>query len=183
MRKLIGGTALVAALTLAPALAMAQGIRYGVGAGLLMPLGDYKTADKMGWVVGADVTKWMTGGMLGVRLEGSYSQTSEASGVTPHSSKIIGGAADLVYAFGMSAAQMRPYVLGGVGYYNVKVAITGGASASESKVGFGFGGGLAFKMGAGSTRLFVEGKWTTVSTTGSSTSFIPIRVGLRFGAK
>jgi len=183
MRKLIGGTALVAALVLAPSLLVAQGIRYGVGAGLLMPLGDYKTADKMGWVVGGDVTKWMTGGMLGIRVEASYSQTKEKTGVTPHSTKVFGGGADLVYAFGMSAAQMRPYVLGGLGYYNVKVALTGGGSASESKVGFGVGAGVAFKMGAGSTRLFVEGKWTTVSTTGSSTSFIPIRVGLRFGAK
>jgi len=183
MRKLIGRTVLLAALTLVPALAMAQGIRYGVGAGLLMPLGDYKTADKMGWVVGGDVTKWMTGGMLGVRVEASYSQTSEASGVTPHSSKIIGGMADLVYAFGTAAKQMRPYVLGGLGYYNVKVDVTGVGSASESKVGFGVGAGLAFKMGVGSTRLFVEGKWTTVSTSGTSTSFIPIRVGLRFGAK
>ena len=49
MRKLIGGTALVAALTLAPSLAPAQGIRYGAGVGLLMPLGDYKKLDKMGW--------------------------------------------------------------------------------------------------------------------------------------
>lgn len=178
MRNLIGRTALAAVLVLAPSVLVAQGIRYGVGAGLLMPLGDYGTADKMGWAVGADVTKWMPGGMLGVRIEGSYSQTSHdgASG----NFKIIGGAADLVYAFGVTAAQMRPYVLGGLGYYNVKESVSG---ASESKVGFGVGAGVAFKMGAGSTRLFVEGKWTTVSTSGSSTSFIPIRVGLRFGAK
>ena len=183
MRKLIGGTALIAALALAPTLAVAQGMRYGVGVGLLMPLSDYETADKMGWVAGADATRWLPGGMLGVRVEGSYSQTSEASGVTAHSTKIIGGMADLVYAFGLSAAQMRPYVLGGLGYYNVKIDVTGLGSASESKVGFGVGGGLAFKMGTGSTRAFVEAKWTTVSTSGSSTSFIPIRVGLRFGSK
>jgi len=183
MRQLIGGAALVAALALAPSLAPAQGIRYGAGVGLLMPLGDYKAADKMGWVAGADVTKWLTGGMLGVRVEGSYSQTSQASGVGAHSSKILGGMAALVYAFGTSADQRRPYVLGGLGCYNIKVDVTGLGSASESKVGFGLGAGLAFKMGAGSTRLFVEGKWTTVSTSGSSTSFVPIRVGLRFGAK
>lgn len=178
MRKLLGGTALVAVAALVPAVLAAQGIRYGVGAGLLMPLGDYGTADKMGWVVGADVTKWMPGGMLGVRVEGSYSQTSH-DGATGND-KIIGGGADLVYAFGTTAMSMRLYALGGLGYYNVKESVSG---ASESKVGFGLGAGLAFKMGAGSTRLFVEGKWTTVSTTGSSTSFIPIRVGLRFGAK
>jgi opacity protein-like surface antigen len=178
MRKLIGGTALVAALALVPALLPAQGMRFGAGVGLLMPLGDYGTADKMGWVVGADATKWMAGSILGIRVEGSYSQTSHdgASG----NFKIIGGMADLVYAFGLPAAHMRPYALGGLGYYNVKESVSG---TSESKVGFGLGAGLAFKMGAGSTRLFVEGKWTTVSTTGASTSFVPIRVGLRFGGK
>src|SRR5437660_12880482 len=100
MRKLLSGTALVAALAFVPSLVVAQGIRYGAGVGLLMPLGDYKTADKAGWVAGADVTKWLSGGMLGVRVEGSYSQTSEASGVGAHATKILGGMADLVYAFG-----------------------------------------------------------------------------------
>lgn len=178
MRKLLGGTALVAVLALVPALMAAQGIRYGVGAGLLMPLGNYGKGDKMGWAVGADVTKWMPGSILGIRVEGSYSQTSHDG--APGNDKIIGGAADLVYAFGLPAAQMRPYALGGLGYYNFKESVTGG---SQSKVGFGVGAGVAFKMGAGGTRIFVEGKWTTVSTAGSSTSFIPIRVGLRFGAK
>ncbi|HMA44100.1 MAG TPA: hypothetical protein VKO86_08795, partial [Gemmatimonadales bacterium] len=79
-------------------------------------------------------------------------------------------------------AQVRPYILGGVGYYNVKIS-AGGVSASESKVGFGGGAGLAFKVGTGDTRLFVEGKFVSVSTSGNSTTFLPIRAGIRFGGK
>ncbi len=154
-------------------------IRIGIGAGLLLPMGTYKDADKLGWLAGADVTYWLTGGMIGIRGELSYSQTSEKSGVTAHSTKIMGGLAEVVYAFGKGSDPIRPYVLGGLGFYNVKVDVSG-VSGSETKIGFGGGAGAAFKLGTGGNRFFVEGKFVSVSTSGASTSFIPIRVGVRF---
>jgi opacity protein-like surface antigen len=159
-----------------------QGIRVGIGGGLLMPMGTYKDFDKLGWLVGGDVTYWLTGSPVGIRGDVQYSQTSEKSGVGAHNTKIIGGLAEVVFALGTQADQIRPYLLGGVGYYNVKIS-NGGASVSESKIGFGGGAGLAFKVGTGSTRVFVEGKFVSVSTTGGSTSFLPIRAGFRFGGK
>lgn len=159
-----------------------QGFRVGVGGGLVMPMGTYKDFDKLGWLVGGDVTYWLTGTPVGIRGDVQYSETSEKSGVAAHKTKIIGGLAEVVYAFGTQAAQVRPYILGGVGYYNVKIS-AGGVSASESKVGFGGGAGLAFKVGTGDTRLFVEGKFVSVSTSGNSTTFLPIRAGIRFGGK
>src|SRR5260370_27402185 len=91
----------------------ASSIRIGVGAGLLLPLSDYKTADKLGWLAGADVTYWLTGGMIGLRAEGSYSQTSHQAPATTGNFKIFGGMADVVWAPRTSADAMRPYVLGG----------------------------------------------------------------------
>jgi opacity protein-like surface antigen len=159
-----------------------QGIRVGIGGGVLMPMGDYKDVDKLGWLVGGDVTYWLSGAPVGIRADVQYSQTSHKNNVDGNS-KVIGGLAEVVYAFGTQADQVRPYILGGVGYYNVKVDVTGFGSASESKVGFGGGAGVAFKAGAGSTRIFVEGKFVNVSTTGGSTTFLPIRAGVRFGGK
>ena len=141
-----------------------------------------KTADKAGWIAGADATYWLASQPIGIRIEGSYSQTSEKSGVGPHKTKILGGGADVVYAFGQTASSARPYILAGLGYYNVKVSVTG-ASVSESKIGFGGGAGVAFKVGTGGTRVFVEGKYMSVSTSGTKTTFLPIRVGVRFGSK
>jgi len=43
--------------------------------------------------------------------------------------------------------------------------------------------GVAFKVGTGGTRIFAEGKYVSVSTTGTKTNFLPIRVGVRFGSK
>jgi len=187
MKRMV--TVVLGALVLGAGSASAQaaaaatgGIRIGVGAGLVLPMGDYKTADKAGFVAGADATYWLANAPVGIRIEGSYSQTSEKSGVAAHKTKIFGGAADVVYAFGQSASQVRPYVLVGGGFYNVKVSVSG-TSASESKFGFGGGAGVAFKVGTGGTRIFAEGKYVSVSTTGSKTNFLPIRVGVRFGSK
>jgi len=128
------------------------------------------------------VTYWLTGGMIGIRAEGSYSQTSEKSGVTPHTTKIFGGMADVVWAPGTSADQIRPYVLGGLGFYNVKVTVSG-TSGSSTKIGFGGGAGVAFKVGTGGTRVFVEGKFVSVSTDLVKTNFLPFRAGVRVATK
>ncbi len=159
----------------------AQGMRFGIGGGLLVPLGTYKDADKMGWLVGADATYWLLGAPVGIRADIQYSQTDSKSGITPsHTTKLIGGLAEAVYAFGKKADAVRPYILGGVGYYNVKIDVTGLGSGSTSKVGFGGGAGLAFKLGPSGARFFVEGKYVSVSTTGGSTNFLPVRAGIRF---
>lgn len=159
------------------AAAATGGVRFGVGAGLLLPLSDYKTADKAGWIAGADVTYWLPSQPIGFRVEGAYSQTSEKTGVVAHKTKIFGGGADVVYAFGQAASQVRPYILAGVGVYNVKV------DSSSTKVGFGGGAGVAFKVGTGGTRIFAEGKYTYLKVSGANLSFFPIRVGVRFGSK
>jgi outer membrane protein with beta-barrel domain len=158
--------------------AMAQGVRYGISAGVLLPMGDYNTADKMGFVGGAGATYWLAGQPIGIRGDLSYSQTSHdgAAGKT----KIIGGMASVVYALNPATAPARILISGGVGMYNVKVD-AGGLSGSETKVGFGGGAAVAFKMGTGSTRLVLGTRFTSVSTSGSSITFLPITVGLTFG--
>lgn len=176
MRRFSLAVLAVAALLVAASSASAQGIRWGVGAGLLMPIGDYGDADKMGFIGGFGGTYSMPGG-IGIRGELSYGQTSHDGGVSGNT-KIIGGMASLVYALGATPG-MRPYLMGGLGMYNVKIDV-GGTSGSESKIGFGFGGGLSFPMGAGGSRMFVETKYTSISTSGSSLTFLPIVVGISF---
>ena len=62
----------------------------------------------------------------------------------------------------------------------MKIDATGFPSASESKIGFGGGVAVAFKMGTGGTRLIVGTRYTSVSTSAKLT-FLPITVGLTFG--
>lgn len=182
MKRMVFSVLAVLSLAGVVGLSAQEGLRIGIGGGAQLPTGDYGNFDKMGWLIGGDLTYWLTGTPVGIRADVQYAQTSHKNNVDGNS-KVIGGLAEVVYAFGTSAEQLRPYILGGVGYYNVKVTITGAGSVSESKVGFGGGAGVAFKVGTGSTRFFIEGKFVSVSTSGSSTTFFPLRAGLRFGGK
>jgi len=177
-RTLLAVLAVGCLMVVAAPTVSAQGVRWGVNGGLLMPLGDYNTADKPGWIVGGGATYWLTGGSLGVRGDVSYGQTTH-DGIGGNT-KIAGGMASLVYALAPSTAAARPFVTGGLGYYNVKIDVTGFGSGSESKIGFGVGAGVAFKAGTGGMRVVLATRFTSVSTDPSWT-FLPITVGLAFG--
>lgn len=173
-------------MLLGAATTAAQGVRYGAGAGLLLPVGDYHSIDNPGWIVGADITYWLASGSVALRAEGSYSRTGERPGsccLTDHTTVFAGGMVDVVYAFGNSADQVRPYLVAGVGLYNWRLSAPGVTPSSETKVGFGGGAGVAYRVGRGSTRVFLESKITDVSVNGIDLVSIPLRVGLRFGTK
>lgn len=169
----------VMALAVAARPAMSQAaagsLRYGVFGGVVLPMGDYGTADKMGFVGGAGATYWLASGNIGIRGEASYSQTSH-DGVDGNT-KMIGGMASAVYALQPASAPARFLITGGLGFYNVKESIT---DVSESKLAFGFGAAVAFKLGTGSTRLVVGTRYASV-TTDPSLNFVPLTVGLTFG--
>lgn len=170
--------AVMALVVVAARPASAQGIRWGVGAGLLMPIGNYGDADKMGFTGGIGGTYNLPGG-VGIRADLSYGTTSEKSGIAAHKTKILGGMASVVYS--LAKAGPRPYVMGGLGLSNYKFDPATGADVSETKVTFGFGAGIAVPMGTGGNRFFAETRYTSISTSGSSLNFLPIVVGISFG--
>jgi opacity protein-like surface antigen len=179
------GLAVVVAILLSATTGVAQGVRFGVGAGVLLPVGDYHSLDNPGWIAGADITYWFSSGTIAIRAEGSYSRTNGRTGsccVPGRKTAFAGGMVDVVYAFGRTADRIRPYVLAGVGLYNVRFSAPGFTPSSDTKLGFGGGAGVAYRVGTGSTRVFLESKVTDV-TSGVDLVSVPIRVGLRFGAK
>lgn len=167
----------VMVLVVAARPASAQSIRWGVAAGLLMPMGNYADFDKMGFTGGVGGTYWLPAG-VGIRADVSYGTTSEKSGIAAHTSKILGGMASVVYQFG--ATGPKPYVMGGLGFSNLKSDISG-ADQGATKVAFGFGAGISLPLGTGGNRLFAETRYTSVSTDVSSTTYLPIVVGISFG--
>lgn len=176
MKRMVLGVLAAVCLVGAGSLS-AQNITFGVAGGLLMPMGDYNTADKPGFIVGAGVRIPVGTAPVAVRLEGTYSQTSH-DGIDGKS-KIIGGMASLVYAF-QGAGSVTPYVLGGVGFYNLKVTVPSASfDTSTSKIGFGGGAGLRFPMGGAA--LFVEARYMNIATSGGATTYVPIIAGVSFG--
>ena len=153
-------------------------VSVGVGGGLTVPLGDFGDAAKLGWHGLAHLGYGLPSG-LGFRGEFFYGQNKVDANVDAKF-KLAGGMGSVTYDFQTSGG-LKPYILGGVGYFQVK-AEGGGGSVSESKVAFGGGAGLKFKAGS-DANIFVESRYLSVSTSGSSTTFVPLTVGVSFGFK
>lgn len=175
--------ALAALLTLGAQAAEAQqGFLFGVGGGATQPLGDFNDAAKIGWHGLAIIGYNSASSPIGLRVDGFYGENKfdGANGKT----KLAGGLANGVYQFG-SSASARPYIIGGIGAFNVKgTASAGGITVTGSETKFAAAGGLgvAFPVGSDS-KIFLEGRFVNVFTSNSSTNFIPVTVGITFGVQ
>ena len=156
--------------------------RFGLGGGATVPVGTYKDTDKIGWHGMGLVQIGVPHSPVDVRVDGVYSHTSHDTtkvGVPSGTTKLYGGLASLVYNVGPKALMARAYVLGGVGVYHLKQDLGGGLTGDATKFAFGGGGGVSFSLAA--VHGFVEARWVSVRTSGSSLSFFPVSAGLMFG--
>jgi len=184
----------------ATASAAAQGTRaqFGVGASLTVPTGDFH-ADasgdgfKLGWqgIALADIQPARS--PVGFRVDVTYGENSgndklnaDISAVvgapTTAKTKLLGGNADVTYHFKRSSGGLQGYLLGGIGVYNLKFALTsGGATADSSETKFTWNVGAGF----GYSAVFLEARYVAISTAfgGLKTSFIPFTAGVRFGVR
>lgn len=104
------------------------------------------------------------------------------------------------------AFRLRPYLVGGVGYYRRSLNFTRPALAnvnffdpffgfvypgtvltnqilkrqSQSGIGGTAGGGIAFKLGSRGDEIFAEARYVYASTGGMPTRLVPLTFGLRF---
>jgi len=195
---------LVLASLFAASAAAGQGARvqFGVGGSLTVPLGDFH-ADangdgfKTGWQGLALVDVQPRKSPVGVRLDFSFGENSsndkfnaDVSAVlgapTTAKIKLLGGTADVTYHFKASSGGLAGYLLGGLGVYNVKLAVTsGGVTADSSETKFTWNVGAGLSIGVGSAAVFFESRYVDVAKSfqAAKTSFIPFTAGVRFGGK
>jgi len=162
------------------AAAQTPSARFGLGGGVIIPVGNYKDADKIGWHGLGMAQFGLPGSPVDIRVDAVYGQTTHKDiGTTPVSgnTKLYGGLASVVYNIGPKL-MARPYILGGVGAYHVKIDAAG-TIVSETKFAFGLGGGLS--VGMGQSHFFVEGRFVSIRESGGSTSFLPVTAGVTFG--
>jgi hypothetical protein len=174
-RMHIGTLALAVALCAAPALRAqrqpTEGIRFGFGVGPTLPIGNFGDADKMGYHILGAIQLPIRSSPVHLRIDVLYGQTSHKVG--SGSTALLGATVDALYHLGDRASSARPYILGGLGLYNVDAG-----GNTQSKIAYGFGGGFLF--GLSGLNAFVEARYMSVQTSGSSLSFVPITVGLMF---
>ena len=195
---------LVLASLFAASTAAGQGARvqFGVGGSLTIPIGDFH-ADasgdgfKAGWQGLALVDVQPRKSPVGFRVDFTYGENSSNDKFNadlsallgaPSSAKVklAGGTADVTYHFKASSGGLAGYLLGGLGVYNVKLAVTsGGVTADSSETKFTWNVGAGLSIAVGSAAVFFESRYVDVAKSfdAAKTSFIPITAGVRFGGK
>jgi hypothetical protein len=177
-RSHFGALALMVGLCAAPALRAQQiqpteGTRFGLGLGATLPMGAYGDGDKLGYNLIGVLQLPLAHSPVHLRIDGLYSQTAHEG--IDGSTDLLGGTVSALYHLGDRISSTRPYILGGLGFFNVDPGVGG----SETKIAFGFGGGALFSLAG--FNAFAEARYVSVQTSGSSVSFIPVSVGLMFG--
>ena len=162
-------TLAIAAFTQAAPLA-GQGVRFGVGGGPTFVLEDGGGTDFH--VMGTAAFGGGESLPVSFRIDGQY-QLGDAADV-------LSGTANAVYGFTVSEeTKFRPYLIGGLGIYNINPDAD--VLDSETKFGINAGAGFNVPVGQGSTRLFAEARFHNVFTSGENLNLLPITIGIMFG--
>jgi Outer membrane protein beta-barrel domain len=184
-----GITALTVAILVSTPGLRAQGVEFGLGGGVGVPLGDFDDDSKMGWHGLAELSFVPEGWPVGIQFDGSYQQfalddAAAPPGFSDLKTRVMLGTANIVFKFKSSdETAIRPYLIGGPGIYNSKLT---GADDPDDILGggttdFGLNAGAGFDFKAGSLGLFIEGRFHNVMRDGEDLQFIPVTLGLRFG--
>jgi hypothetical protein len=195
----------VVSLLAAPALAQSgeRLLRIGFSGGGAVPTGDLSNVTNAGLAVQGFVQIAPSGFPATFRVGAFYSRLAGKEGTSltlpptiPGSgiaaplapvdgTQLLGGLAQLRYE--LSRGSMRPYLIGGVGAYNVRQTfgqLQSGSSVDKVRMGVDGGAGFAFNFGGADA--FLEARLTNLfSTTGvarelGSIRVVPISFGVVF---
>src|SRR5260370_42559778 len=138
-----GCTSLVWAFALSVVTTLeAQAVRFSLGGGLSIPTGSFGSQDNSGWhVLGAAVASSPIPN-LAFRVDGMYSVTPH-QGFTSGHTRIGGGTASVLWRLSRAGPNLRPYVLTGLGYYDVTSTAQALPSPSRSAVAWSDGAARA----------------------------------------
>jgi hypothetical protein len=172
MRSSLFAALIAGMLALSPQLSSGQA-RFGVAGGLAVPVSDLGDDADMGYNVAASLNFGGTHVPIGARIEGAINGFSLKN--FDDDVRILDLTANAIANIGQQSNS--PYLIGGLGIYNSKVA----TADSKSAVGINLGGGLRFPIGDLTT--FFEARYHLMlgdRTDLANYQFIPITFGVVF---
>ena len=178
MRKILMGLTAVAVMMTGVQLSAqsSKPVSLGIAGGVAIPVGDFSDAYNTGYNGTVALGLSSFGSPLGLRFEGSYNKFPgrDDLAVNQPDSRIIAGTANVVYA--LPGVGIRPYVIGGGGYYGLKLDRVNAQSVNK----FGINGGVGALFPLSGFNAYVEARFHNVFTDVSSTQFIPVTFGIMF---
>jgi hypothetical protein len=151
-------------------------VTLGIAAGAAIPAGDFADAYNTGFngTVGLGLSS--VGAPLGVRFEGMYNKFPGRDDLLSNQpdARIVAGTASLVYA--LPGQGIRPYLIGGGGYYGLKLDRPNAESINK----FGINGGIGALFPLSGFDTYIEARFHNVFTDVSSTQFVPVTFGIMF---
>lgn len=181
------GTAAGVCLALAAAAAPAQGqVAFGLAAGATAPSGSLNDRSNLGY--NGLVTLQLAVPLFPLQFRADLQYNSFGgkdfigaanSALKGADARVISGTANAV--LNLMPGPIKPYLIGGIGYYDTKFAGT----AATRKVGYNYGAGVKFGLTGAS--IFVEARLHEVkeaafNVSGGRTTakFIPVTIGIMF---
>lgn len=157
-------------------------IDFSVGGGVSVPTGAFDEAAELGWHAMAAVRVFPENWPVALQVDGSFSRLSDKSALDIQS-QLVFGTGDVLYEFRDPEEQFEPYLIGGVGVYNLDASGDDVPKGVASETAFGLNAGAGFDFMVGAAELFIEGRFHTVFNEGTDTQLIPITLGIRFGRR
>jgi len=155
-----------------------SGLHFGVEGGLSYPQGSTKDSFDNGWNGGALLVWNFPVVPVGLRVDGSYNRLDQKIASVGRT-QVLAGTADVVVGF--RALLLKPYFVGGVGYYRLDFSDASFPSAFRGKsneTGWNAGAGISISLR--NIDLIVEARYHSVATEGDRFKFVPVSVGLVF---
>ncbi len=169
-------------------------ISFGISGGVAVPTGGLSDGTANGTTgvnTGYDATASLAVALpalpFGLRGDASYAGFGGKSAlISPNPGanrsnadvRIASFTANVVYQISLPLPVVRPYLIGGVGAYNVHVSPSSGGSSSSTNTGFNIGAGVALPLILANT--FIEARYHYVSQSNGTISYVPITVGIMF---
>lgn len=147
----------------------------GIAAGASIPTGDLGNNVDLGYNITGMLELSPPTLPVGFRIEAAYNAFNfKGGGGSWKESAAIGNV-----VWSMPSPGIKPYLIGGVGYYRETGTIVGIGSGSANHFGFNAGGGIKLPLTGFDT--FIEARYHRISEDGgNSASFVPITFGILF---
>ena len=166
------------ALAALPVVASAQ-VGFGAAAGAAFPMGDYGKIYDSGYHAQASLNVNIPLAPIGFRFDGTLDHFGAKSSAISGSSRIIGGEANVLMGFG-AVPLLGPYLIAGVGAYNVNTEV-GASSSSGTKLGGSVGAGIRFGLAGFGVFAETGYHYIQASSTGATApSYVPVMFGISF---